>query len=471
MIKTADQAIQNKINLIYENKQDHVFKFWDKLTELQRSRFLSQIKKIDFTLLNKLIDLGLNKEKDTAERLNLEQAGIVTLKERKEEDDKVRAIGEEALRKSQVAAFLVAGGQGSRLGFNGPKGMFPVTPVKNKTLFQLHAEKLSAIGKKYNTVIPWYIMTSEINNEETIMFFEKNNYFGRTRDDIKFFTQDMLPAINRQGKLILCAPDRIFENPNGHGGSIKALWDSGALKDMQRRDVKYIFYFQVDNVLTQICDPVYIGYHISNNSEMSNKVVRKNSPEEKMGIICKINGKTGLVEYSDLSNEDMFAVNKDGALKYWAGNIATHLISVDFIERENASGFRLPYHKAEKSIAYITDKGKLHKPNEKNGIKFETFVFDALLDAQKTVSIEVDRRKEFSALKNKEGFNSPLTVRNDLLQTYSGWLKSADIDVPVDENNIPKLNLEISPLFALNEKEVKQKRNSIPRLYDGIYIE
>lgn len=471
MIKVNELDKQDYFNLVYENHQDHIFKFWDSLGEGERDCLLTQISKIDFKLMDKLIKKAKVEKQSSVFYNNLAPAKVVDLKEREARDQDILSIGEDALQMGEVAAFLVAGGQGSRLGFDGPKGIYPVTPVKKKSLFQVYTEKLLALSKRYGKEIPWYIMASDTNLEYTKSFFVQNNYFGYASDNMKFFIQDMLPAIDKNGKFILSESAKIFESPNGHGGSIKALWDSGAIQDMKDRGIKYIFYFQVDNVLTAICDPYFLGYHIYHESEMSNKVVRKAYPEEKMGIICEIDNKIGVVEYSDLSEEDMFAKNPDGTLKYWAGSVATHVLNVDFIERENLGGFHLPFHIAEKKVPYIDTNQQLIVPDDKNGVKFETFVFDALFDAKKTLTLEVERRLEFSALKNREGFDSPETVRKDLLRVYAKFLKEGGFQIDTDQEGIPNLSIELSPLFALNARDIKEKKNQVPSIIDGLYLE
>lgn len=451
--------------------QDHVFRFWDTLRDDQKERLIGQVKSIDFEHLEQLIQLALQPDDATKDDDQLETAEIVSLKEREQKDTKAEKVGEEALKKGEVAAFLVAGGQGSRLGFDGPKGIYPVTPVKKKSLFRVFAEKLLALQQQYGKRIPWYIMTSITNDRDTKEFFRKHTCFGLDPEQVAFFNQDMIPAIDTQGRLILDAPDHIFVNPNGHGGSLKALWDSGAIADMKANGIKYIFYFQVDNVLTRIADPAFIGYHILAGSEMSNKVVRKAYPEEKMGVICKINGRDGLVEYSDLSEEDMFATDEDGQLKFWAGSVATHVLNVDFVERENEKGFKLPYHIARKPIPYIDTDGNPVNPDEKNGIKFETFVFDALLDTRKSISVEIERRQEFSPLKNKEGVDSAETVHRDLLNYYANWFRKAGFDVPVKDGDTPAWAMEVSPLFARTLKEFLDKKADLPEPSDNLYIE
>jgi UDP-N-acetylglucosamine/UDP-N-acetylgalactosamine diphosphorylase len=470
MIYSEDPELQVIIERVYDHDQGHIFRFWDSLDEQQQTDLISQIDLIDFSLLNRLVKQASSGEDEKYDG-TLKPPDVITLSDREKGDDEARQIGEAALAAGDVAAVLVAGGQGTRLGFDGPKGMYPVTPVMQKSLFQLHAEKLLGIGHKFGVQIPWYIMTSMTNNTETIRYLQKNNYFGYDHDNVFVFIQEMIPAIDRQGKMILDEPDHIFMNPNGHGGTVKALSESGALSDMKERDIDHLFYFQVDNVLTRICDPVYLGYHILGDSEMSCKVVHKKYPEEKMGILCVINGENHLIEYSDLSDKDMYAKNKDGSMKFWVGNIATHIFDREFLERENEGGFKLPYHLAEKSIPYINEKGEKVNPKDKNGIKFETFVFDALVDAKKTVYLEIEREKEFSPLKNNKGENSPETIRKDLNRTYAGWLNDAGYKIAVNKEGDPKIDIEISPLVSLTGENLKDLDLKITGKEESLYIE
>jgi UDP-N-acetylglucosamine/UDP-N-acetylgalactosamine diphosphorylase len=467
VLKINDKLLQPKIEKLFASGQGHIFKFWEKLDNKQRQNLLRQVSEIDLDLLDQFIDIGQNSEKNIHSKRNLTPAEVITLADRKKGDAQARNLGETILRQGKVAALVVAGGQGTRLGYAAPKGIYPVTPVKKKSLFQLHAEKLLALNRKYKITIPWYIMTSRTNHDQTVNYFQDNDYLGYRSADIYFFSQDMIPAIDQRGKLILDAPDHFFMNPNGHGGSLQAVWKSGALADMKDRGIQQIFYFQVDNVLLQICDPVYIGYHVQQRAEMSCKVVRKSSPEERVGVVCYIDGRSGVVEYSDLSKEDMYALNPAGGYKYWAGSIGIHMLSVDFVEQENKGGFKLPYHIALKSIPYLDEQGALIEPREKNGIKFETFVFDALLDAEKVVSLEVQREEEFSPLKNEKGEESPITIRQSLVELYANWLEQAGYKIQRDKET---KNIEISPLFALDAEELKQRKFQIDPQADEIYL-
>ncbi len=470
MITVQDSTLQQKIEQLYAYNQGHIFRFWDTLSEEEKQELLSQVKKIDIPILKDLLALLDGSEKEISGFFKLEPTEVMTLKNRKNRDSAVLPLGEEALRKGEVAAFLVAGGQGSRLGFDGPKGIFPVTPVKQKTLFQLFAEKLRYLNNKYNTRLPWYIMTSETNHDATVQFFQKMAYFGLSEKDVHFFKQDMLPAFDKEGKIIMENKHRLFFNPNGHGGSLQALYKSGSLMDMEARGIRHLFYFQVDNVLVNMCDPLFLGYHIAAKSEMSTKVIRKAGPEEKMGVICKINGQDGVVEYSDLSEEETFARTEDGELKYWAGNTAIHMMDVEFLLARAERGTSLPYHKAEKNIPCINEEGVKIESTEKNGIKFETFIFDLLLDVQKSFTLEADRSKEFSAVKNNEGSDSPVSAKRDLLRNYAGLMTQAGVPLKVDEQGIPEFEFEISPLFAQSVVDIEAKKEKIPLIIQGTYL-
>lgn len=465
-----DQAV---IERVYAAGQEHVFRYRDQLDDASRQKLLAQLREVDFELLHRLYEKHIARPEESGRVPEFEPADVIRLPKTDEERqrfDRARRVGEEALRDGRVAAFLVAGGQGSRLGFPGPKGKFPITPVKNKTLFQLHAEKILAMSRRHGMTIPWYIMTSETNHQETVEFFEEQRFFGLRADDVMFFRQEMIPAMDPKGRLILDAKDHIFTNPNGHGGSLSALKRSGALDDMRRRGIDLIFYFQVDNVLLKMCDPVFLGFHLKRRAEMSAKMAAKCDPQEKVGVLGRVNGRLGVIEYSDLPDDLKGLRNLDGSLKFGAGNIAIHVLNVDFVEKENEGGLRLPWHVAHKKIPYLDDAGRLIEPEEPNGYKFETFVFDALGDAEEAVVLEVRREEEFSPVKNAEGADSPRTARRDLVNLFGRWLEKAGVAVPRDGDGNVRGHLEISPLFALDEEEFLQKAPPELEFKDGLYL-
>ncbi len=448
MIK-ADAEYMSIIEEVYLAKQEHVFKFWEKLSKKEKKELIDSISDINFEELTHNFNL-LNKKKETCKKL--EPAGIIPIPKTEQQKNyrtKALKIGRKYLSEGKVAVFLVAGGQGTRLGYNGPKGCFKISPVKKKTLFQIFAEKIIAIQKKYNTTIPWYIMTSVANDHETKDFFKKNNYFRINPKNIMFFKQKEIPAIDETGKLILETKSRVFKNPNGHGGSLLALHDSGALKDMKKRKIEEIFYFQVDNPLVRLADPVFIGYHALAKAQMSSKIVKKTNPDEKVGVVGYINGKLGVIEYSELSDKEKNAKTNSGDLLFNAGNIAIHMLNRKFVEKLNKKGFKLPHHKAIKKIPTVN--------GELTGIKFETFVFDALQYTKSSVTMEVARHDEFAPVKNKDGADSPESAIQMQNLMYARWLEYALINIPKDETGNVQGNIEISPNFALDPQELKKK--------------
>ncbi len=439
--------------------QGHLFSWWHDLDEAGRRELLLQVHSIDFDLIQDLV-ASLVLHPPPANPASLEPVPIIPIPRDEQERSRAREAqerGEHVIREGKVAALVVAGGQGTRLGFPGPKGAFPIGPLSGKSLFQFFAERILAARKRYGIPIPWYIMTSKDTHDATCTFFDTHHYFGLPPHDVIFFQQGMLPSVDRNGKIIMEDKGRIFFSPDGHGGTLRALKKSGALADLVDRGIEEISYFQVDNVLVKVLDPVFIGYHRKEAAQMSSKVVRKAYPEEKVGIIGKRAGKLSVIEYSDLSKEDMYARNPDGSLTYWAGSIAIHLLNVGFVETLTRTQVRLPFHKAEKKIPYIDATGVRRIPASPNGFKFESFIFDALQWAQRSVVMEVARAEEFSPVKNAQGVDSPLTAQKDLQELCASWLERAGVSVPRDTDGQLAVRIEISPLYALDAEELAGK--------------
>jgi UDP-N-acetylglucosamine/UDP-N-acetylgalactosamine diphosphorylase len=459
-------SILDRERVIRENAesagQGHLFAWWPELNGAERASLLEQADSIDFSLLESLIqDLVLDPRKEEAAALG--PAPIIPIPgtdAEKRARDLARERGEALLREGKVAALVVAGGQGTRLGFHGPKGAFPIGPLSKKCLFAFFAERILAAQRRYGARIPWYVMTSPANDVDTRGFFAQNRYFGLAPGQVSFFVQGTMPAVGHDGRVLLASKHEIARSPDGHGGTLRALEKSGALDEMEAEGIEEIAYFQVDNVLVRIPDPVFLGYHAEAGAEMSSKAVRKASPEEKVGIIGMRNGKVGVIEYSDLGPEDTAARGPDGKLKYWAGNIAIHAIRVAFARRLENEGIRLPFHRADKKVAHIDGRGRRVEPDRPNGIKFESFIFDALPHARNSVTLEVRRSEEFSPLKNATGVNSPETAHRALMETFASWLEGAGIRVPRNADGALGVKLEISPLFALDREEAIRK---IPR--------
>jgi len=457
--------------LLKEHHQSHLLALWDQLNTAQRQNLLAQIRQLD---LAKIDDWVANCVKNSASVVisgDLAPASFYSQcpADPQQHRKYVGAVelGRELIRQGKVAAFVVAGGQGTRLGFDGPKGNFPISPVKNKTLFQIFAESITAASQKYQAICPWYIMTSPLNHAETIEIFCSNDYYGLDEENVFIFQQGTLPNFSTDGKILLADKDRLSCSPDGHGGSLKALYRSGAIEDMKRRGVEFISYFQVDNPLI---NPLFIGLHALDKAEMSSKAVIKTSPYEKVGNFCLVDGRLTVIEYSDLPDELAEKRNPDGSLVFKLGSIAIHIINCDFVERLNADGFSLPLHKAVKKIPHIDEHGKLLEPAEPNGIKLESFVFDAVPLASKSIILQTLRSEEFAPAKNAADIDSVETARQMIVARAAAWLESAGLTIPKKPDGSIDCVLEIAPGFALEKDDIKEKLNQIPQIKPGATI-
>ncbi|MDR1744251.1 MAG: UDPGP type 1 family protein [Planctomycetota bacterium] len=448
-----------------QHGQEHILAGYDALPADQKEQLLADCAKVDFDWLEARRAEAGETHAGAVHAADIEPAPVTRLP-RGDEDRKrfarARAAGEEKLRQGKVSAFLVAGGQGTRLGFDGPKGAFPVGPISRRSLFQWHAEQILARSGRYGAAIPFYIMTSRDNDRDTRAFWSDHGHFGLPPEDVFFFRQEMAPCLDFNGKLLRASPSTLAMNPDGHGGALTGLYRSGALSDMKRRGIEMMSYFQVDNPLVTICDPVFIGWHALENAEMSSKVLEKNSPSERIGVVCLRNGKPAVVEYIDLDEDAQNARGVDGRLKFWAGSIAIHMINVGFVERL-AGGAGLPWHLSRKKVPYF-DGERLIRPSEENACKFETFVFDALPFAERTLNLEVRREHEFAPVKNAEGVDSVATSRRLLSNYFCEWLAECGIAVPApDASEMPPGSdargpvVEISPLYSLDAEELRGK--------------
>ncbi len=369
--------------------------------------------------------------------------------------------GADLVKGGKVACFVVAGGQGSRLGYEGPKGCYPTSCVRGKPLFQLFAESIRASELKYGTSIPWMIMTSPLNHDATRAFFDEHDHFGLDPKHVLFFNQGVMPSFDKDtGDLLLSNPTTLATNPDGHGGAYKAMADSGALDTIQAMGVEHVSYFQVDNPHAKIIDPTFLGLHAfapESSGQMSSKMVAKASWDEKVGVFCKVNGRTSVVEYSDLPEALAKQTNTDGSLSFNAGSIAIHAISTRFIRDVLAdSDTALPYHRAVKKVPYFdTGSGSLIDPIEPNAIKLERFVFDALRVADRSIVMETDRVEEFAPVKNATGTDSIESSKRIQSERAARWLESLGVSIPRDAAGTVDATIEISPLTALGPEDLK----------------
>ena len=427
--------------------QGHLFRFWDELDESGRRRLLEAVGGIDFARTGEMAELARNPPEHVA--LSFAPPDPFPLERdaaRESEAAQARERGADLLRSGRLGYVVVAGGQGSRLGFDGPKGTFALGPVSGRTLFGWHAARLLAAGARYGVGTTWYVMTSAANHEATLRHFEEQDWYGLGREDVFVFQQRMLPAFDAQGRILLAGRDAPFLAPNGHGGTLDGLRASGALEHAEQRGIQVFSYFQVDNPLSRPADPLFLGLH--------------DAAGEKVGVLGHVDGRFGCIEYSDLPDDLRHATDAGGRLLFRAGNIACHLIDRAFVERLTAGGeLRLPWHLARKRIAAIDEGGA---PVEREGIKFETFVFDALGEARASVTLETERALEFSPVKNGEGSDSPATSRADLSAMFSGWIR--------DVGGTPAVRVEIDPRLAEDVGELRARWPVEPRTIDGGHL-
>jgi UDP-N-acetylglucosamine/UDP-N-acetylgalactosamine diphosphorylase len=431
--------------------QAHVFRFWDRLGAAERRELLEQAASIELPAL--LRALAEARQPVAPDPRRLEPAAVELLPEHGGDAARwceARQRGEAALRAGRVAAMVVAGGQATRLGYDGPKGLFPLGPVTQRSLFELQAQKLRGLARRYGRPVPWYVMTSPATDAATRAGFERSRRFGLPEDGVFFFRQAMVPSFDFADRIVLERPGRIMSNPDGHGGSLTALLASGALDDMQRRGIDTLFYYQVDNPLVQICDPAYLGFHLGADAEMSCKVIRKLDPMEKMGVLVRADAQTLVIEYTELTDECRYARDARGELRFWAGNMALHVFSLPFLRRVAGAADRwLRFHASEKRIPTVDDQGRPVAPREPNGRKLERFVFDALPAARSVCVVETSREREYAPVKNADGPDSPATTRRALMARYRHWLSAAGVEPP------PGSRIEIDHSRIDGEEDVR----------------
>jgi UDP-N-acetylglucosamine/UDP-N-acetylgalactosamine diphosphorylase len=459
--------------------QGHVFAYFDQLSPEAQQGLLAQAAEVDLAEIGRLTRTLLSK--DAAAGVNLDGLSPAPYELRPEHGGTAadwtaaKAAGEAALRAGRVAAFTVAGGQGTRLGYDGPKGTFPVTPLKQKTLFQVFAEKIAAAGRRYGRPLHWFIMTSHQNHAATEAFFAAHEFFGLDPARVHCFRQGRMPAVGFDGKILLETTGALALSPDGHGGSLRALHRSGALDLMEREGIDTLSYFQVDNPLVRCIDPAFVGWHLRRGSEMSSKMVPKAYPEEKVGHFCRQNGRLVVVEYSDLPMTVQRETDDRGDLRYPAGSIAIHLLDREFVRRmaTGGDGVTLPFHRADKKIPTIDAAGAPVKPEKANGVKFEMFVFDALPFAKNPVVVETLRADDFSPVKNAAGADSPATCRDDQLRQFARWLNAGGAGLATDASGRPELTVEVSPLFGYDEDSFADawaRLTPKPAMTEGLYL-
>ena len=444
-------APQDLLAVLGAHGQQHVLQFWDDLDQPQRQALVEQIRAIDLDLIGRLC-----RQPDRS-------AEIRALADRSAEPptfrlgdscnrfspDEARRRGVEALKEGRIGAMLVAGGQGTRLGFDDPKGTFCIGPVSGKSLFEIHVEKVRATARRYGRPLPLCVMTSPATHGPTQEFFRRHDCFGLAEEDLRIFCQGTMPAVDAaSGRLLLERPHQIAVSPDGHGGMLAAMKRTGLLDALRGRGIEHLFYFQVDNPLVAVCDPEFLGYHLLSGSEMSSQVVRKRVPQDRMGNVVQVDGRLHMIEYSDLPKKVADRRKPDDSLAIWAGSIAVHVMDLDFLDRLAGTAAGLPFHVARKKVPYIDGSGRRIEPASENALKFERFIFDLLPSASRAIVVEVDPREHFAPLKNATGDeDTPEKVRARMVALHAGWLRAAGTEL------LDGVPVEISPLWALDAGE------------------
>lgn len=410
-IEEAEQTLK-KYN------QNHIINLLDKLDYEKKEELINQINNIDF---HQILELYENTKKELEIKENKIEAIKYLDKEKltSNEKEQFNYLGEEIIKNGQYAVVTMAGGQGTRLGHTGPKGTFKLDVYgKGKYLFEILAENLKEANKKYNVIIPWYIMTSKENNDQTQEFLEKHNYFGYDKNSVMLFEQGELPLVNTDGKMLIGKDMKIKEASDGNGGVFVSLRRTGMLADMKERGIKWVFIGGVDNALLKMADTILLGMAIDKNVEIASKSVVKANPHEKVGVFCKMNGHPKVIEYSELPEKMAEEIDNNGELKFGESHIMCNLFTIDAIEK--ISKEPLIYHSAFKKNSYIDENGKEVIPQEPNSYKFEAFIFDSFELFDDIAILRGKREDDFAPVKNKDGVDSPKTAK-ELYEKY--WKK------------------------------------------------
>lgn len=435
--------------------QLHLLRNWSTLNQQERQELAGQILSLDTELLTELLDKDCEDAVSTLDTARMDVPTTVRGSGSGRGRDSSSEAGKELLHRGAVGVLIVAGGNGSRLGFEAPKGCFPIGPVAGTTLFEFLLSRAVAAYRQYGAVVPVYVMTSPATHDETVEFLNAQNWFGVPAEGRHVFCQGTMPAVNFDNQILMETPSRLCLSPDGHGGIVSALASSGLLESMRESGVEQLFYAQIDNAAAPLLDPELIGLHVEHDSEVTILVVDKVSPTERVGTVVSIDGKTHIIEYTLIPDDISHETDEDGKLRFRAANTGMHLFSRSFLEKCASEATSLPFHRAVKKVAHLGEGGCFIEPDEPNAVKFERFIFDAFPQAERSLLIEVAADSTFLPLKDANSTTtSPPAVRRQLSEMYRTWLSQAGVNVA--ENTI----VEISPRFAANADQLAERLNA-----------
>ena len=404
--------------ILKKYNQEHLLNLYNELSEEQKEILLNQILRINFEKI-----INLYNESKKPDSLEYEVSPIPHIEKSGLTEEQIKFytnIGETFIKNNQVAVVTMAGGQGSRLGYKGPKGTYllDLKPIK-KSLFQIMAEDIIRINSKYNITISWYIMTSDDNDESTQDFFENNNFFGYPKDKIKFFKQSKLPLIDIEGNLILQEPYLIKEASNGNGNVFNSMYKSNIIEDLKQNNIQWISFGGIDNILLKNIDPLFIGLAADKNYQIASKSIFKKQPLEKTAVYCKKNGKPAILDYDKIDlalSESKF--ENTNIYQYREANMLSHLMSIEAVEK--MKDIKLPYHRAFKKNAFVNFEGVKQVPDKPNTFKFENFIFDAFYYFDDMLLLRVDENEEFAPIKDFTSIYNPDTA----IEKYENYFKN-----------------------------------------------
>ncbi len=469
MVKLSQETIE----ILRQNKQEHLAKFADEISPEQAQLLEKQINELNWSEINELIKEYVLEKKQIPIPKDLLPAPYYPYPPNNEELLEKYSLAEKTAKTlisaGKVALLTVAGGQGTRLRFDGPKGTYPITPIKGKSFFQYFAEKIRGAQRKFNVEFQWLIMTSPVNNSTTVSFFNKHDFFGLKKENVHFFVQGTMPVFSYDGKILMDSKYTISLSPNGHGGTIKALHDSGLLEFLSNRNIEVISYFQIDNLIVPILDTLFIGLHVIDQSEVSSRMLPKTGPFEKLGNFCISNGKLYIIEYSDLPEKLALQKDENGKLKFISGSPAIHIFSVNFLKKLTSPGsqLKLPWHRADKKVPFIDEYGVMVKPNQNNAVKLETFIFDCLPLAKKTIILEGIREEIFSPTKNPTGVDSVESARKMLSEKDAKLLEKAGVKIPRKSDGSLDCIIELDPSKYYDLDDILEIKMKFPEIQPG----